>query len=78
MNEVPRPSVRGSSALRVWLSFAAVMLGLWGLASWVQRTPRPLGLDASAESFSEARAMSTVRKLADEIGPHPVGSAAGS
>lgn len=65
------------AALLTWLSLGAVLLGLWGLAEYVQQPPRPLGTDAPPEQFSEARALTVVRKLADEIGPHPVGSAAG-
>lgn len=60
----------------VWLAFAAILLGLWGLVAWVQQPPKPLGLDTPAEQFSEERALAVVRKLADEIGSHPVGSPA--
>lgn len=67
-----------SPAWRSWLAFAAVLLALWAVVSWVQQPPKPLGLDTPAEQFSEQRAMAVVRKLADEIGPHPVGSAAGA
>lgn len=66
------------AALRSWLAFLAVLGGLWGLCAWVQRPPAPAGLEAPADHFSEARALAVVRKLADEIGPHPVGSAAGA
>lgn len=69
-------SGRGA-ALPIWLALCAVLLGLWGLAERVQKPPRPLGADAPPDQFSEARALVVVRKLADEIGPHPVGSAAG-
>lgn len=71
-------SLDKSRAWPTWLAFAAVFLGLWGLADRVQQPPKPLGLDAPTEQFSEQRAMAVVRKLADEIGPHPVGSAAGA
>ncbi len=67
-----------SAAWRSWLAFSAILLALWAVVSWVQQPPRPLGLDTPAEQFSEQRAMAVVRKLADEIGPHPVGSAAGA
>lgn len=65
------------AARRTWLGLLAVLLGLWALADWVQQPQPPRGLDAPSDRFSEARAMPVVRKLADELGPHPVGSAQG-
>lgn len=62
--------------LRTWALFFGVLLLLWGVAAWVQRPPRPLPAEAPPEQFAEGRALATVRKLADEIGTHPVGSAA--
>ncbi|HMU39882.1 MAG TPA: M20/M25/M40 family metallo-hydrolase [Pseudomonadota bacterium] len=61
----------------VWGAPFAVLLALWGLAEVVQRPPAPVGETAGKEVFSEGRAMAVVRKLADEIGPHPVGSESG-
>lgn len=61
---------------RTWALFFSLLFLLWGITSWVQRPPRPLPVDAPPEQFSEGRAMATVRKLADEIGTHPVSSAA--
>lgn len=66
------------TAWRAAVGLGAILLGLWALASRVQEPPRPHGLETPPEAFSEARAMATVRKLADELGPHPVGSAAGA
>lgn len=60
-----------------WLSLLLVLLGLWAVASVVQRPPAPQGVDAPPTRFSEARALPVVRKLADELGSHPVGSAQG-
>jgi len=65
------------AARRTWLGLLAVLLGLWAVADWVQQPQPPRGLDAPSDRFSEARAMPVVRKLADELGPHPVGSAQG-
>lgn len=72
----PPPDVSPAQRLRTWGLFFAALLLLWGLATWVQQPPRPLSADAPAELFSEGRALATVRKLADEIGSHPVGSTA--
>ncbi|KAK9839614.1 hypothetical protein WJX81_000975 [Elliptochloris bilobata] len=45
--------------------FAATVALSVHAAHW---TPEPLGVDAPAEHFSEARAMRTVRRLTDEVG----------
>lgn len=78
MNPIKQDPLFKSTALRTWLTLAAILLGLWALAERVQAPPSPRGLEAPLEEFSAARAMPIVRKLADEIGSHPVGSAAGA
>lgn len=63
------PLVRGSAM------FFLLLVALWAVAWRVQQPAAPVGDDAPALQFSESRAMRVVRKLADEIGTHPVGSA---
>lgn len=78
MNTSQRSLGDGDTAARTWLALLGILLGLFGLTWWAQQPPRPQGMDASPLEFSEARAMVVVRKLADEIGPHPIGSPAGA
>lgn len=71
----PEPSgVRTARA--AWLALLGALGGLWGLAFAVQQPPPPRDLAAPADRFSEARALAVVRKLADEIGSHPISSPA--
>lgn len=77
MNTKQEPLYK-SPALRTWVALGAILFGLWALAERVQMPPPPRGLEAPPEEFSAARAMTIVRKLADEIGSHPVSSAAGA
>ncbi|MCC3372542.1 M20/M25/M40 family metallo-hydrolase [Cohnella sp. REN36] len=74
---LPQPR---SAAKRTWSRLArlcAILILLLGamLAGWLQvRAPRPAGLDAPAEAFSAARAMTDLAEIAKE--PHPIGSPA--
>ena len=65
-------------ALQAWLALLGVLAVVSALVWWGQRAPLPKPLEVSAQEFSEARALRVVRKLADEIGPHPIGSLAGA
>jgi hypothetical protein len=65
-------------ALHAWLALLSVLAVVSALVWWGQRAPQPKSLDVSAQEFSEARALRVVRKLADELGPHPIGSLAGA
>lgn len=66
----------GQTSRSAWMALLGVLGGLLGLAYTVQQPPPPRGLTAPEDSFSEARALAVVRKLADEIGSHPISSPA--
>lgn len=76
MDAAAHPDEGERTAQRRWLPLVLVLLGLWALVAAAQRAPAPRGPDAPLDTFSEARAHAVVRKLADDIGPHPIGSPA--
>lgn len=73
-NHDPRTSLGRRAMATFWLGLSLAVASCVWLADWSARVPAPAGGDAPAQAFSEARALETVRVLADEIGPHPLGS----
>src|SRR5262245_21779718 len=60
--------------VRTW-SLAALAVGFWLLSAFGQSRPEALGLDASPNEFSAARAAAVLSRLLPDQQPHPAGSA---
>ena len=59
--------------VRIW-GLAALIAGVWLLSVYGQSMPRPLGLDAPAGVFSQARADAALSRVLGPERPHPTGS----
>jgi hypothetical protein len=59
--------------VRIW-GLAALIAGIWLLSIYGQSMPRPLGPDAPAGVFSQARADAALGRILGPERPHPVGS----
>jgi hypothetical protein len=59
--------------VRIW-GLAALIAGIWLISVYGQSMPRPLGPDAPAGAFSQARADAGLRRVLGPERPHPVGS----
>jgi hypothetical protein len=60
---------------RIW-ALAALAVGVWLLSAYGQSRPDPLPLNATAASFSAARADVVLGRVLADQRPHPAGSAA--
>src|SRR5271157_5019496 len=59
--------------VRIW-GLAALIAGIWLISVDGQSMPRPLGPDAPAGVFSQARADAGLRRVLGPERPHPAGS----
>ena len=57
-----------NAAWRSWLAFAAVLLALWAVVSWVQQPPEPLGLDAVLTEVANRPEGEGEEKLSSDFG----------